>query len=241
MVSQLSSLDRSTTRCWLPLAGEYGRRITCSMRMRAAALGCRVEELCARHIPHAATTPNFALYVEVSAAVSPCRDTYVRIYDAGKNAVKGKYQHRAPVLDAAFVDEGKVASGGLDQSIKMFDIETGRESVLGAHSAPVRCVEHAPEQSASFLQSEKAALVCRVWRSAIPLDQPFHQWVCLPRFPFVLVFLSCRRRVDRLLGQQRAAVGPAQARQRGNQDDGALQGLLHVARSRERHYRRGLR
>lgn len=80
-------------------------------------------------------------------ATLPCRDTYVRIYDADKNTVKGKYQHRAPVLDAAFVDEGKVASGGLDQSIKLFDIETGRESVLGAHSAPVRCVEHAPAQS----------------------------------------------------------------------------------------------
>jgi cell cycle arrest protein BUB3 len=38
-------------------------------------------------------------------------------------------------------DASKVVSGGLDEVVKVCDLESGRETVMGQHTATVRCME----------------------------------------------------------------------------------------------------
>ncbi|KAI1719406.1 mitotic checkpoint protein BUB3 [Ditylenchus destructor] len=40
-----------------------------------------------------------------------------------------------------FVDSAKVVSGGLDEIVKVCDLENGRETVMGQHTDGVRCLE----------------------------------------------------------------------------------------------------
>lgn len=72
-------------------------------------------------------------------------DSTVRLYDITHNTLSLKYNHVGPVLDAAFQDTSRSWSGGLDQQVKMFDFASGTETVVGSHTAAVRCVEAAPE------------------------------------------------------------------------------------------------
>lgn len=43
----------------------------------------------------------------------------VRLYDTALNSLRYYYTHKAPVLDAAFVDDSHVISGGLAQTVWM--------------------------------------------------------------------------------------------------------------------------
>jgi cell cycle arrest protein BUB3 len=70
------------------------------------------------------------------------------LYDVEKNCLKAKYTHSAPVLDCAFYDEYRVWSGGFDRQVKLYDFNSSTEQVIGQHTAPIRCVEYAPEVNA---------------------------------------------------------------------------------------------
>ncbi|KAI4586909.1 hypothetical protein MJG53_004696 [Ovis ammon polii x Ovis aries] len=72
-------------------------------------------------------------------------DTSVRLYDVPANSMRLKYQHTGAVLDCAFYDPTRAWSGGLDHQLKMHDLNTDQENLVGTHDAPIRCVEYCPE------------------------------------------------------------------------------------------------
>lgn len=70
-------------------------------------------------------------------------DCTVRLYDVVHNTIRQKYMHDAPVLDVAFQDAVHTVSGGLDNQVKFYDLNTHGEFILGTHDEPVKCVEYA--------------------------------------------------------------------------------------------------
>eukprot|EP00939_MAST-03C_sp_MAST-3C-sp1_P000259 g259.t1 len=68
-------------------------------------------------------------------------DASVQLHDADTNRIVSKYEHKAPVLDACFVDDDRVISGGLDCGVTMHDFNSGNEDVIGTHEKAVRCLE----------------------------------------------------------------------------------------------------
>ncbi|XP_048465148.1 mitotic checkpoint protein BUB3 [Rhincodon typus] len=85
-------------------------------------------------------SPNTSQFLLVSSW-----DCTVRLYDITSNNMRLKYQHSAAVLDCAFHDPTHSWSGGLDLSLKMRDLNTDQESIVGSHDASIRCVEYCPE------------------------------------------------------------------------------------------------
>ncbi|KAF2351434.1 WD40 repeat [Trinorchestia longiramus] len=69
-------------------------------------------------------------------------DKTVRLYDLVGNHMRLQYQHSAAVLDCCFQDAVHVFSGGLDNQLKTFDLNTNAEAVLGSHDSAIRCVEY---------------------------------------------------------------------------------------------------
>lgn len=67
-------------------------------------------------------------------------DCTVRLYDVGANELRAQYTHDAPVLDASFQGNNNCWSAGADHKVKRYDFNSQTESVVGLHSAPVRCV-----------------------------------------------------------------------------------------------------
>ncbi|CCK69454.1 RNA export factor GLE2 KNAG_0C03490 [Huiozyma naganishii CBS 8797] len=70
-------------------------------------------------------------------------DGKVRIWDVQSGTAQGRsqYEHAAPVLSTRWSNDGtKVASGGCDNAIKIFDVATGQSQQLGLHDAPVKAV-----------------------------------------------------------------------------------------------------
>uniref|UniRef100_A0AAG5DQP1 Mitotic checkpoint protein BUB3 n=1 Tax=Anopheles atroparvus TaxID=41427 RepID=A0AAG5DQP1_ANOAO len=68
-------------------------------------------------------------------------DASVRLYDVVSNSLRHTFFHSSPVLDCAFLDTFKTVSGGLDNIVKLYDLNAHIESVLGSHNAGVKCVE----------------------------------------------------------------------------------------------------
>ena len=69
-------------------------------------------------------------------------DNQIRIYEIGQS-INGKaaYSHEAPVLDVCWSRDGtKVLSGGVDNTARLFDLQTGTASQVAQHQAPIRCV-----------------------------------------------------------------------------------------------------
>uniref|UniRef100_A0ACB8F9G1 Mitotic spindle checkpoint protein Bub3 n=1 Tax=Sphaerodactylus townsendi TaxID=933632 RepID=A0ACB8F9G1_9SAUR len=85
-------------------------------------------------------SPNTSQFLLVSSW-----DTTVRLYDVPANSMRLKYQHTGAVLDCAFYDPTHAWSGGLDRQLKMHDLNTDQENLVGTHDAPIRCVEYCPE------------------------------------------------------------------------------------------------
>ncbi|KHJ84164.1 nucleoporin GLE2 family protein [Oesophagostomum dentatum] len=72
-------------------------------------------------------------------------DGTVHLYMLGNNGhsdEKRYYYHGKPVLACTFTGGTRIASGGLDQIVKLVDIETGREINMGGHSNAIRCMEY---------------------------------------------------------------------------------------------------
>lgn len=68
-------------------------------------------------------------------------DSSVSLFHVPTNTCKETFLHGVPVLDAAFQDSNHIYSGGLNGSVKLFDVVTSVENVLGFHSAPVKSIE----------------------------------------------------------------------------------------------------
>jgi cell cycle arrest protein BUB3 len=89
--------------------------------------------------------PNSAQFLLVSSW-----DSSVRLYDVLNNTLRTRYSHgingsNLPVFDCCFQDPIHVWSGGLDNALKAFDINSGTETVVGSHDNAVRCVEFSSE------------------------------------------------------------------------------------------------
>ncbi|RWS06597.1 mitotic checkpoint protein BUB3-like protein [Dinothrombium tinctorium] len=90
-------------------------------------------------------------------------DSSLRLYDIYNNKLRSKFHHNSPILDCAFQDQYHAWSGGFDQQVKIFDFNSSTETVLGSHSAPIRCVEYAPEVN---------VMITGGWDSCIKLWDP---------------------------------------------------------------------
>ncbi|KPM04263.1 mitotic checkpoint protein BUB3-like protein [Sarcoptes scabiei] len=68
-------------------------------------------------------------------------DSTVRFYDILNKKLCHKFDHPAPVLDCIFQDANHIWTGGLDKNVRIFDANTGIETIVGSHNGVVRCVE----------------------------------------------------------------------------------------------------
>jgi cell cycle arrest protein BUB3 len=84
--------------------------------------------------------PNSSQFLLVSSW-----DKKVRLYDIVSNSPRCAYSHSMPVLDCAFQDPIHVWSGGLDNILKSFDINSSTESAHGSHDGAIKCVEYSAE------------------------------------------------------------------------------------------------
>ncbi|KAI4880734.1 hypothetical protein NFI96_004430 [Prochilodus magdalenae] len=95
-------------------------------------------------------------------------DSTVRLFDVGANSMRMKYQHLAPVLDCAFYDPTHSWSGGLDNQLKMHDLNTDQDTIVGTHDAPIRCVEYCPEVNVMVTGSWDMSV--RLWDPRTPCN-----------------------------------------------------------------------
>ena len=68
-------------------------------------------------------------------------DGKVRIWDIQNGAAQGRsqYEHSGPALTTRWSSDGtKVASGGCDNAVKIFDVASGQSQQIGIHDAPVK-------------------------------------------------------------------------------------------------------
>lgn len=112
-------------------------------------------------------------------------DRHVYLYDTvaepGGKLLR-KFEHRAPVLDVCFGrTDDEAFSCGLDWEVRRIDLNTGAQTVLSTHSAPVRNVLFSPAHS---------LLVSSSWDSTLHLHHLAHpgdfSTVALPSKPFSL-------------------------------------------------------
>jgi len=68
-------------------------------------------------------------------------DKTIRLYDVLSNTQPLSFKHDMAVLDCAFKEQENVISGGLDNCIRSFDLNTQQSKVIGTHEKPVKCVE----------------------------------------------------------------------------------------------------
>ncbi|CAN7999283.1 unnamed protein product [Ixodes pacificus] len=90
-------------------------------------------------------------------------DSNVRLYDVVSNTVRLKYSHKRPVLDCTFQDAVHAWSGGVDCQVKSFDFNCSAETVVGQHTAPVRCIEYCPDVN---------VVISGSWDSTVKLWDP---------------------------------------------------------------------
>lgn len=68
-------------------------------------------------------------------------DGKVRIWDVQNGVPQGRsqFEHAGPVLTTRWSNDGtKVASGGCDNVVKLFDVATSQSQQIGQHDAPVK-------------------------------------------------------------------------------------------------------
>lgn len=81
-------------------------------------------------------------------------DGKVKVYDPVANKVRYTYDHQFPVLDCQFMgDRSKVLAAGLSKQMALFDFESNKETVIGQHDEPIRCVEYHSGTSLAFTGS----------------------------------------------------------------------------------------
>ncbi|KAK5961203.1 RNA export factor GLE2 PWA37_001733 [Arxiozyma heterogenica] len=68
-------------------------------------------------------------------------DGKVRIWDIQNGVAQGRsqYEHSGPALTTRWSGDGtKVASGGCDNAVRIFDVTSGQSQQIGIHDAPVK-------------------------------------------------------------------------------------------------------
>ena len=80
-----------------------------------------------------------------------------------------------PVLDCTFQDPIHVWSGGLDNTLKCYDINSSQESALGTHDNAIKCVEYSGDLNVIVTGSWDGTV--KVWdqRSQNPCTGVYNQ------------------------------------------------------------------
>ncbi|KAI2607111.1 mitotic checkpoint protein BUB3 [Hypoxylon fragiforme] len=129
-----------------------------------------------------AQPPNDAISAVAFAPDSPSRllvsswDKNVYLYDTlatsgsseeenpSHGALLRTFEHRAPVMDVCFGAHGREAfSAAVDWQVRHIDLETGDQTVLSKHEAPVRRVVYSREHS---------ILISASWDSTLHIHNP---------------------------------------------------------------------
>ncbi|KXS20559.1 budding uninhibited by benzimidazoles 3-like protein, isoform CRA_b [Gonapodya prolifera JEL478] len=97
-------------------------------------------------------------------------DKHVRLHDVQSNSLRHKYSHKAAVFDVCFAEPHVAVSGGLDKRVKMVDLNTGQESILGKHDDAVRNVVYDPESKTMISGSWDKTI--RQWDFRQPPSRP---------------------------------------------------------------------
>ncbi|RKP12853.1 WD40-repeat-containing domain protein [Piptocephalis cylindrospora] len=73
-------------------------------------------------------------------------DGKVHVYQASTGEKRQELSHPSAVLSSTFTDTDRnLVSGGLDRTVRFWDVETGQGDVLLRHDDAVRCVYHSPQ------------------------------------------------------------------------------------------------
>ncbi|EDN92646.1 hypothetical protein SS1G_08509 [Sclerotinia sclerotiorum 1980 UF-70] len=99
----------------------------------------------------AVSSLQFSPYTPTKLLVSSW-DKKVYLYNTESVSEGGKlvrtYEHRAPVLDVCFGgDENEAFTAGMDWQVKRINLESGEQTVLSTHEAPVKSVVYSKEHS----------------------------------------------------------------------------------------------
>jgi len=97
-------------------------------------------------------------------------DSTVRLYDVGRDSMRAIWSHQGPVLDCCFSDNIHVFSGGLEMMLKMFDLNTRQETVMGDHKKAIKCVEYSREEQ---------VVVTGSWDGTVKLWDPRSTTYCV--------------------------------------------------------------
>eukprot|EP00092_Neocalanus_flemingeri_P017517 GFUD01018950.1.p1 GENE.GFUD01018950.1~~GFUD01018950.1.p1 ORF type:complete len:329 (+),score=106.20 GFUD01018950.1:65-1051(+) len=102
-------------------------------------------------------------------------DKTVRLYDISSNTQRCSYTHSMPVLDCDYQDLTHVWSGGLDNCLKSYDVNSRQERVLGSHENAIKCVEYSGENNVIVTGSWDGSV--KVWdqRAQVPCTGTYNQ------------------------------------------------------------------
>lgn len=85
--------------------------------------------------------------------LAACWDSQLRLYDASTDGrLVHSFTSTHPILDSCFLDNSHAVAAGLDQKIKLYDLnhQTATSQVLGTHTKAIRCVEYSPHINTVF-------------------------------------------------------------------------------------------
>lgn len=111
------------------------------------------------------TRVRFSPSSSTNALLTSSWDGTARIYDPS-GAPRGVYVHPAPLLDCSFEREGAFYTGGLDCRVTRVDASTSQQTVLGSHSAPIKCVEWLEDRGVAVTASWDMTM--RLWDARSP-------------------------------------------------------------------------
>ncbi|KAL7627715.1 mitotic spindle checkpoint protein Bub3 [Parahypoxylon ruwenzoriense] len=125
-----------------------------------------------------AQPPNDAISALAFAPDAPSRllvsswDKHVYLYDTlqstggddSHGTLLRAFEHRAPVMDVCFGADGREAfTAGMDWQVRRIDLETGEQTTVSKHDAPVRRVVYCREHS---------LLISASWDSTLHVHSP---------------------------------------------------------------------
>ncbi|KAI0161005.1 mitotic checkpoint protein BUB3 [Hypoxylon sp. FL1284] len=103
--------------------------------------------------------------------------------DGARGTLLRTFEHRAPVMDVCYgADGGEAFTAGMDWQVHRLDLETGEQTTVGKHAAPVRRVVYSQEHSLLISASWDSTL--HVHSRADPTQAPLS--VPLPGKPHAL-------------------------------------------------------